>query len=260
MKPNRSRSGPGSSPARVVAPDQGEARDLDRDGRRPGTLADHDVDPEVLHRQVEHLLGGPGHPVDLVEEEHLALDQTGQDGRQVAGVLDRRTARDPQRGRHLRRDDHRQGGLAESRRPGQQDVVGHPAAVPGGLEHQSELVAHPRLALELGQAGRSQRRLGGPLLRVGPGRTRLDWLIGSDSRQLVPSSGSSAGQGLQRGPHQRRDPSLGIRQRRRCSTSPQAASASRADQPRPCRPWVTWSRQAAGRPSRRTAHWSGRRC
>ena len=36
-------------------------------------------------------------------------------------------------------------------------MVGHAAAVPGRLEHQPELVADPRLTLELGQAcvGRS---------------------------------------------------------------------------------------------------------
>jgi hypothetical protein len=39
-------------------PDHRERRDLERDrgGARP--LADHHVDPEVLHREVEHLLGG----------------------------------------------------------------------------------------------------------------------------------------------------------------------------------------------------------
>src|SRR5690349_21965053 len=57
---------------------QGERRDLQRDRGRPGPLAHHDVDPEVLHREVEHLLGGPRHPVDLVDEHHLALAQGGE--------------------------------------------------------------------------------------------------------------------------------------------------------------------------------------
>ena len=72
-------------------------------------------------------------------------------------MLDRRAARDPQRRAQLGGDDHRQGGLAEAGRAGQQHVVGRPAAPPGRLEHQAELLAHPVLADELVQAcaGRS---------------------------------------------------------------------------------------------------------
>ena len=88
--------------------DQGEGRDLQRDGGGTRALADDDVDPEVLHREVEHLLGRAGHPVDLVEEQHLALGEAGQDGGQVSGVLDRGTAGDAHRLLELARDDHGQ--------------------------------------------------------------------------------------------------------------------------------------------------------
>ena len=57
----------------MVAPTRVNGGQLQRDRGGAGALADDDVDPEVLHRHVEHLLGGPGHPVDLVEEQHLAL-------------------------------------------------------------------------------------------------------------------------------------------------------------------------------------------
>ena len=77
--------------------DQGERRDLQRDRGRARTLADHDVDPEVLHREVEHLLGRPRHPVDLVDEQHVAVVEAGQDRREVAGVGDRRAAGHAQR-------------------------------------------------------------------------------------------------------------------------------------------------------------------
>ena len=53
--------------------DEGEGRDLERDRGGARALADDDVDPEVLHRHVEHLLGRPRHPVDLVDEEDVAL-------------------------------------------------------------------------------------------------------------------------------------------------------------------------------------------
>ena len=55
--------------------DDGEGRQFQRDRGRPRSLADDDVDPEILHRQIEHLLGGSGHPMDLVEEEHLVLGE-----------------------------------------------------------------------------------------------------------------------------------------------------------------------------------------
>ena len=77
----------GQQPGAGGGADQRERRDLQRDRGRAGPLADDDVDPEVLHRHVEHLLGGPRHPVDLVDEQHVALVQAGQDRREVAGVL-----------------------------------------------------------------------------------------------------------------------------------------------------------------------------
>ena len=40
-------------------PDQREWRDLERNRRGARTFPDDDVDAEVLHRQVQHLLGGP---------------------------------------------------------------------------------------------------------------------------------------------------------------------------------------------------------
>ena len=103
MKPNRSRSGPGSSPARVVAPTSVNGGISSGIAVAPGPLADDDVDPEVLHREVEHLLGRPRHPVDLVDEQHVALVQPGEDRGEVAGVGDRRAAGEPQRRAHLGR-------------------------------------------------------------------------------------------------------------------------------------------------------------
>ena len=64
--------------------DQREGRQFQRDGCGAGALAHDDVHAEVFHGHVQHFLGRPGHPVDLVEEEDLALGQRGQDGGQVA--------------------------------------------------------------------------------------------------------------------------------------------------------------------------------
>ncbi len=87
-------------------PDEGERRQLEGDGGGPGPLADDHVDAEVLHGHVQHLLGGPGHAVDLVEEEDLALLEGGQDRGEVAGVLDGGAGGDPDGRAHLGGDDH----------------------------------------------------------------------------------------------------------------------------------------------------------
>ena len=144
MKPKRSRSGPGSSPARVVAPTRVNGATSSAIARRARALADDDVDPEVLHRHVEQLLGGPRHPVDLVEEQHLALAEVEQQRGEVAGPLDRRPAGDPQPGAELGGDDHRQRRLAEPGRPGQQDVVRRPAAAHGAPSSTSASCSRTR--------------------------------------------------------------------------------------------------------------------
>ena len=124
----------------------------------PGPLPTIDVDPEVLHRHVEQFLGRAGDAVDLVDEQHLALGEAGEQRGEVAGPLDGRAAGDPDRRAQLGRDDHGQAGLAQAGRPGQQDVVGRPVAPQRALEDELELLAHLGLADELGRA-RLGRRL-----------------------------------------------------------------------------------------------------
>ena len=92
---------PGQQAGAGGGADEGERRDLERDGGGARALADDDVDPEVLHRHVEHLLGRPGHAVDLVDEEDVAVVHAREDRGEVAGVGDRRAAGQPQRGAHL---------------------------------------------------------------------------------------------------------------------------------------------------------------
>ena len=142
---------PGQQPGPGGGPDHRERRDLQRDrgGARP--LADDDVDPEVLHREVEHLLGGARHPVDLVDEEDVAVVHPGEDRGEVAGVGERRATGDPERRADLGRDDHRQRGLAEPGRAGEQHVVGRAVAA----------AARPRAPGRAGRgpvAARSPRR------------------------------------------------------------------------------------------------------
>src|SRR5271165_5853643 len=246
---SRQQPGPGSRP------DQRERRDVQRDGGRARALADHHVDAEVLHGQVEHLLGGPGQAVDLVDEDHLALAERGQHRRQVTRPLDRRTAGDAQRRAELGGDDHRDRGLAQPGRAGQQHVVRRPTAPQGALQDQRQLLAHPRLADELGEPLGPQRALDNPLVRVGQ--------RGHHPFVLVPAvlTGPAEGPVLSR----HRYCLLSLRRAARStvatstaspseppttpssSSAAMARSASLAGQPRFTRPDCTWSRHAGAR-------------
>jgi hypothetical protein len=146
-----------------------ERRMIERDRGRAWPLADHDVDPEVLHREVEHLLGRPRHPVQLVDEQHVAVVQPGQDRGEVAGVGDRGAAGQAHRGRHLGGDDHRQRGLAEAGRAVEQHMVERLAAGAGGLNEHRQVLARGLLADEFGESLGTQVGLGRILLATNRG-------------------------------------------------------------------------------------------
>lgn len=68
--------------------DQGEGRQVDLDRARRRALADDEVELEVLHRGIEHLLDGGREAMDLVDEEDIARLQVGEQGREVARAQD----------------------------------------------------------------------------------------------------------------------------------------------------------------------------
>ena len=85
--------------------DEREAGQVEADRLRRRALAEHDVEREVLHRRVEHLLDGAGQPVDLVDEEDVAVVEVREDRGDVPGALERGPARDPQADVELGGDD-----------------------------------------------------------------------------------------------------------------------------------------------------------
>jgi hypothetical protein len=94
--------------------------------------------------------------VDLVDEQHVAGFEAGEDGGEVPGAFDGWPGGGAELRTDLGRDDGRQRGLAEPRGTREQDVVGGLAAVAGTGQHQLELTAHPLLADELLQARRPE--------------------------------------------------------------------------------------------------------
>ena len=192
--------------------------------------------------------------------------EAGQDRGEVAGVLDRRAAGDPQRGAHLGGDDHRQGGLAQAGR--RRRAARGPAVAPRArarLEHQVELLADPLLADELVQraaaaapprrpaprrrrrrrrAGRRRRRRSvarsAVLAVASPGRTARS--AGPAQRSAGPAR-SSAGR-----PRRRAAGRLGLRGDGGDRLVGLARSLAEADQG-----GVTWSRQPPADRRRPTA-------
>src|SRR5262245_15949791 len=133
-------------------------RDIEWYRHRTRTLADDDIDSEVLHSHIEHLFGRPGHPVDLVKEENLTLRERREDCGQVAGMLNGRTTGDPDRGTELMGNDQGDGGLAQAGGTREEDVVGSVTAAQCGLQHEAELFTNALLADELVQPPGPQRR------------------------------------------------------------------------------------------------------
>src|SRR5438270_265790 len=122
-------------------PDQREPGDIepDRSGRR--SLADHDVELEVLHRRIQHLFHGPAEAVDLVDEENVALVEVGEESSEVACPFESRPRRDPETNFHLVGDDAGQRRLPEARRSCKQRVVDRFATLAGRAEQDLHVFA-----------------------------------------------------------------------------------------------------------------------
>ena len=105
--------------------------------------------------------------MDLVDEEDVTFRQVGEDGGQVPGPNQGRPGRDAEAGGHLVGDDPSQGGLSESGRAGEQQMISGLGPPAGGLEHDVEVLLELRLAHELRQVTGPQGDLLGGLHRVG---------------------------------------------------------------------------------------------
>ena len=194
------------SPARVVAPtrvNRGRSRRIERaDGPLPITMSSWKSSIAGYSTSST----ARGQPVDLVDEEHVAVVEVGEDRREVAGALERRTARDPQVRVHLGGDDARERRLAGPRRAREQQMVDGLAALLRREQEDLEMLGQARLADELVEVARPQRRLLGRLHRIGaraaaalPSRVTLAHAFTARRRRAsrrrsstAPSAGRSA--------------------------------------------------------------------
>ena len=139
-----------------------------REAQRAGTgpFPEDDVEVEVLHRRVEHLLDDPRQPMDLVDEQDAARFEVREDGREVAGPLHRRTAGRAERHAKLVGDDDRERRLPHPRRPVQRDVLERLVPALRRVDEDAEVRLDLLLidVLVVGEALRAERGLERALL------------------------------------------------------------------------------------------------
>ena len=130
---------------------------------RARALADHDVELVVLERRIEDLLDRRRHPVDLVDEQHFALAEIGEDRREVARLLEHRARGRADRHAELVGDDVGERRLAEPGRAVEQHVIERLAALPRRGDRDLQVLADAVLADVLVERARPQA---GFVLRV----------------------------------------------------------------------------------------------
>ena len=104
--------------------------------------------------------------MDLVNEQHVALFQVGEQRREIAGLRDHRTGGGAEVDTELARDDLCERGLAEARRANKQHVIEWLAPGARRLDEHREITTRLLLANELGELLRAQRGFGDVLVAV----------------------------------------------------------------------------------------------
>ena len=130
----------GQEPGTRGRADQREALEIQLDGAGGWSLADHQIDLIILHRRVEDFLYDVIQPVNLVDEQDVALLEIRQQRRQVARPLHHRTGRGLDVDSHLARDDVSERGLAQARRPVEQEMVQDILPSPSGGDRHFEIL------------------------------------------------------------------------------------------------------------------------
>ena len=140
--------------------DQREAGEIDLDRARRRSLADDQVELEILHRRIEDFLDRRVQPVHLVDEQHVAVFEIGEQRGEVAGLGDHRAGGRAEVDAELARHDLRQRRLAEAGRPDEQHMVERLAPALGRLDEHFQIGPHRRLPDELVERLRPQRHVG----------------------------------------------------------------------------------------------------
>jgi hypothetical protein len=168
--------------------DQRERRQIELDGTRGRALADHDVELVVLHRRIEHFLDHRAQAMDLIDEQHIARLQIGQDRRQVAGPLQHRSGGLAQADAEFGGDDVRQRRLAQARRSEDQHVIERLGAHARGIDEDRQLRLDLLLADVVGQRARTNRLIDGLLGAARSGAHQPLLLLRAHARSALCSA------------------------------------------------------------------------
>src|SRR5262249_13228042 len=129
--------------------DQREAGEIDAHGPRGRPLADDKIELEVLHCRIEDFLDRWSEPVNLVDEEHVAVLEIGEEGGEVSGLGDDRARGRAEMHAKLTGHDLRERGLPESGWASEQHMVERLAPRARSLDEHLEIGADLGLADEL---------------------------------------------------------------------------------------------------------------
>ena len=112
--------------------------------------------------------------MDLVDKQHVALFEVGQQRRQIPRLGDHRTRGRPKPDPQFPCHDLRQRGFAKARRPNKQHVVERRAPALGRFDEDLEIGPRGGLSDELGKAGRPKRDIE-RLVAAGGSRGEITW-------------------------------------------------------------------------------------
>ena len=113
---------------------------------RSRPLADNQVYAKIFHRRVQHFFYRRLQAMNFIEEENFLGFERSQNRGQVALALQQRTRAGFDRHNEFVRDDLRQRGLAQSRRPVEQHVIQRLAAAPRRLDRDLDVLFDALLA------------------------------------------------------------------------------------------------------------------
>src|SRR5438045_4461551 len=137
--------------------DQRELRQIEPQTARLRSLVNDDVEPVIFHRRVEVFFDRRLQPVNLVDDEHIALFQAGEKPCEFTGFFNHRSTGVFDIHAHCVGNDVGERRLAEPRRTAQENMLEHVTAFFSRFDHQLQPFAHLYLAGELAECGWAQR-------------------------------------------------------------------------------------------------------
>jgi hypothetical protein len=125
------------------------ARQGEPDGAGARPLADDEIQRVLLQRRVKNLLDDPVHPVDLVDEEDVALLEIREDRSHVPRPLQDGTGGTLEPHAQFVRDQGGQRRLPQAGRAVEEDVIERLPPLARGVDRKGEVLLHAHLPHEL---------------------------------------------------------------------------------------------------------------